>query len=70
MEHAEIKPGMELTWWHEYRGGYGYGTRVPVTVRSVGPKRVRIEAPLTKGGTKLVTVPASSLSLRNDITPV
>jgi hypothetical protein len=58
------KPGDHATWLHEERGGYGYVTPVHVTVLSIGPKRIRVEAPLRAGGTRKVWVKAESLRAR------
>lgn len=56
-----LTPGARATWIHTPRGGYGYTMRVDVIVVSVGPKRVRVEAPLERGGTKLVWVRPENL---------
>ena len=52
----EFEAGQELTWVYVPRGGYGFPINVPVKVIRVAQKRVRVEAPLARGGTKEVWV--------------
>ncbi len=59
--------GQSATWIHVPRGGYGYAWSVSVVVRKVGPKRVRVEAPLRSGGTRLVWVSPSNLRPRGEL---
>jgi hypothetical protein len=60
----DYRPGELATWLHVPRGGYGYAYPVDVVVRKVGTKRVRVEAPLKGGGTRLVWVKPESLRAR------
>lgn len=62
MEITDIQPEMTVVWAHEQRGGYGHVTYVWATVKRVGTTRVTIEAPLKRGGTKLVQVSPARLS--------
>ncbi len=64
MEKDLIRGGDALTWEHVPRGGYGYVHPVHVTVIAVGRVRVRVEAPLQRGGTKLVWVTPEALRPR------
>lgn len=64
MDVAALKPGDQVTWLHDQRGGYGYVQPVPVTVKKVGKKKVQVEAPLKIGGTKLVWVTPERLRKR------
>ena len=50
---------MELLW--AYVGAYGWARPVRVVVRAVGWKRVQVQVPLARGGTKLVTVTVDKL---------
>ena len=43
MTMAELSPGMQVTWLHESRGGYGFCVPTNVKVISKGSVRVRIE---------------------------
>jgi hypothetical protein len=52
----------DCLWWrYTPRGGYGWTQRIPVVVSSIGPKRIRVRAPLKGGGEKLVWVNPESL---------
>lgn len=64
MNIEDISPGMQLTWHHESRGGYGFIYKIPVRVVSVSKKMVRIEAPLRRGGSKLTSVRPENLQRR------
>ncbi len=63
MDIADIRPSMELVWNYTPRGGYGFSYPVTVVVKSVGRKRVRCEATLARGGTRLVNVSPEKLRL-------
>ena len=69
MKLPDIKPGDQLTWLHEQRGGYGFITPVHVTVRSIGRVKVCVEAPLARGGTKPVSVSPDKLRPRVENSP-
>lgn len=56
-----FKPGDRAIWNHVPRGGYGYIEPIPVVVVRVTAKRVTIEVPLARGGTKRVSVHPMSL---------
>ena len=56
-----MQPGDRMVWFRVQRGGYGYIKRIPVTVVKLGATRVKVEAPLKKGGTKRVWVKPESL---------
>ena len=64
MDLRTLHPGDRLTWRHVPRGGWGYVFPVDVVVVSVGRKRVLVEAPLARGGTKRVRVSPEALQPR------
>lgn len=51
--------GDKVTWIYESRWGWGY--RIPATVRKVGRSRVTIEVEKKQGGTRLVSVKPENL---------
>jgi hypothetical protein len=57
--------GQRVEWHYEARGGYGYCGWVPAQVVKVTAKRVTIDAELSKGGTKRVSVKPEKLRVRN-----
>ena len=61
MVREEIHPGQYLIWEREERGGYGYISRIPVSVIRVGPARILVEARLTLGGMRRVWVKPEKL---------
>lgn len=56
MNINEIVPGGEYVWRFVPRGGYGYTHPVDVVVLAVTAKRVKVRAPLERGGFKVVYV--------------
>lgn len=67
MTDTTFRPGQSVEWLHEPRGGYGYRWWIPATVVSVGPKRVIIDAKLSTGGTKRVSVNPEKLRPANGV---
>lgn len=57
--------GQSVTWLYVPRGGWGYTYPVPATITKIAAKRVQIEAPLRRGGTKLVWVTPEKLKARD-----
>jgi len=59
-----VTPGTKVLWWMESRRGYCPSWWVPATVVKVGPKKITIDAELTKGGTKRIAVTRERLKVR------
>lgn len=57
----------QAAWWSRICSNYGHVEYICVTVRKLG-KRVTVEAPLRKGGTKLVAVTRERLSQEKPVT--
>lgn len=53
--------GQKVTWLYDIPRGWNWTVKIPVTIKKIGPKRVQVEAPLQKGGTKLVWVTPEKL---------
>lgn len=49
-------PGQSVEWLFTTNKGYGYSWWVPATIVKVNKKKVTIDAQLTAGGTKRVSV--------------
>jgi hypothetical protein len=60
VQKGTLAPGMSGWWTYAPRGGAVL--YVPVTIRKVGPTRVTVEARLTGGGTKRVSVSRKRVS--------
>lgn len=63
MKAEEVAVGRAVEWVKTHRGGYGYVSVYPATIKKIG-KRITIEVPLKNGGTKLVAVSHNNLRLR------
>ena len=53
--------GQKVTWYYDIPRGWNWTVKIPVTIVKIGRKRVQVEAPLQKGGTKLVWVTPEKL---------
>ncbi len=51
--NSEFTPGQEVIWYYAQRGGWNLICPIRCKVVKVTAKRVQVEAPLRKGGTKL-----------------
>lgn len=49
MTLADLAPGMQVSWLHEPRGGYGFTTPVDAIVVKICKRRVRIDVLLHDG---------------------
>lgn len=56
LDEAATKIGNEAIWDYVPRGGYGWSYPVRVTILSVGRVKVRVRAPVARGGEKNVLV--------------
>ena len=56
-----MKPGDNVVWMYEHRGGYGYVVPVPAVLVKMHKVNAVIDAQLKDGGTKRVTVRIASL---------
>lgn len=57
----DVRPGDDVVWMYEHRGGYGYVTPVPAVLVKMHKVKAVIDAQLKDGGTKRVTVRIASL---------
>lgn len=67
MSPAELRPGMSLE-WRAVVSNWGHVSGVPVSVVSVGPKRVRVETRYNDGKPeRRVNVKAENLFMKREV---
>lgn len=61
IDEAKQCVGQHVVWRHVAPGGYGFSSLIDVVIVSVSTSRVKIAAPLRRGGTKQTAVRPENL---------